>query len=306
MMVVERMGAAIGVTLRVVTGPAPTFVAVVMAVFITVCAVPTVVPATASERSASRGVPYLLALGDSISFGFQGPKVTDPPDPLVFNSGYVDVLASRARSVTVTNYSCPGETTTTFVHGGCPWLESGFAVHDSYRGSQLAAAVTFLRAHRRQSGTVTVAIWGNDIGALRNACSGDLACVVERAPAEIAAFSDRLFVILRALRRAAPSADIAVLAAFHAFPPPTREIDDLYDALNEAVVDTAARAGVVVADARPAFNPSGDAERSAALCTYTLICATGGADGHPSDLGYLRIADAFAAVTRCTRQRGSR
>ncbi len=306
------LGAAIGVTSRFVPGVTLTFVAVVMAVCITIgpaptaAAAPIATAATTSQRPTMQRERYLLALGDSISFGFQGPKLTDPPNPSVFNTGYVDVLASRARSSTVTNFSCPGETTTTFVSGGCPWRESGFAVHDSYRGSQLAAAVTFLRAHRRHSGTVTVSLWGNDIGALRNACSGDLACVAERAPAEIAVFSERLLVILRALRRAAPSADIAVLTAFHAFPPPTPEIDALYDALNQAIVDTAARAGVLVADARPTFNPPGDAARSAALCKYTLVCATGGADGHPSNVGYARIADVIARVTRCTRQPGSR
>ena len=118
----------------------------------------------------------------------------------------------------------------------------------------------------------------------------------ERAPAEIAAFARRLGTILWVLRAAAPSADIVVLAAFHAFPPPTPEIDALYNALNTAIADTAATARAEVADPRPVFNPPDDAARAAALCIYTLACATDGADAHPSDAGYAAIADAFAAV----------
>ena len=253
---------------------------------------------SSSDGRVDRSDKYLLALGDSLSFGFQGTKLANPPNPAAFDTGYVDVLAERHRSLDVTNYACPGETTTTFIRGGCPWRQSRFALHDDYRGSQLTAALAFLVTHRKHAGTVTLAIWGNDILEVRNACAGDLACVIARAPAEIAGFARRLGIILRALRAAAPSADIVVLAAFHAFPPPTPEIDALYNALNAAIADVAAIARADIADARATFNPPGDAARTAAICTYTLLCATNGADGHPSDAGYVAIADAFAAVTR--------
>ena len=171
-------------------------------------------------------------------------------------------------------------------------------MHDQYAGSQLAAAVSFLRAHRSQPGIVTLAIWGNDILALRTACGDDMACVSERAPAAIAAFADRLRTILAALRAAAPSAMIAVLTPIHAFPPPTPEIDGLYAALNTAIGATAKAHRIDIADARAVFNPFGDAARAAAICNYTLTCATNGADAHPSDAGYQAIADAFDKATR--------
>lgn len=255
---------------------------------------------TTVDRSGHGPDRYLLALGDSISFGFQGPKLTSPPNPAAFNTGYVDVLAARDPSLDVTNYSCPGETTTSFITGGCPWREAGFALHDPYEGSQLNAAVAFLQAHRQHAGTVTVAIWGNDILALTIACGGDLACVSQRAPAETTAFAGRLTTILRALRAAAPSADIAVLTAVHAFSPPTPEIDALYDALNSAIAAAAATTRTHIADVRPVFNPADAAARTAAICHYTLTCVTNGADSHPSDAGYQAIADQFATVTRCS------
>jgi lysophospholipase L1-like esterase len=252
---------------------------------------------TTADPSGHRPDRYLLALGDSISFGFQGPKLTNPPDPAAFNTGYVDVLAARHPPLDVANYSCPGETTTTFITGGCPWRQAGFALHDPYGGSQLDAAVAFLRAHRQNAGTVTMAIWGNDILALTVACGGDLACVSQRAAAETAAFAGRLTTILRALRAAAPRADIAVLTAVHAFPPPTPEIDALYDALNSAIAAAAAATRTQIADVRPVFNPADPAARAAAICHYTLTCVTHGADSHPSDAGYQAIADEFVTVT---------
>lgn len=254
---------------------------------------------TTIDRSGNRPDRYLLALGDSISFGFQGPKLTSPPDPTAFNTGYVDVYAARQPSLDITNYSCPGETTTSFITGGCPWSQAGFALHDPYAGSQLNAAVAFLRAHRKNPGAVTIAIWGNDVLALTIACGGDLACVSQRAAAETAAFAGRLKTILRALRAAAPRADITVLTAFHTFPPPTPEIDALYDALNSAITAAAAPTRTQIADIRPVFNPIDPAARAAAICHYTLSCVTNGADSHPSDAGYQAIAQEFAAVTRC-------
>ena len=79
-------------------------------------------------------------------------------------------------------------------------------------------------------------------------------------------------------------------------PPPTPEIDALYDALNSAI---AATTRTHIADVRPVFNPDDPAARAAAICHNTLTCATNGADSHPSDAGYQAIADSFAAVTRC-------
>ncbi len=284
----------------------PRFASAIVAMVVTAVVLVLVAPAASASSTTPHGPDnrsdrYLLALGDSISFGFQGPKVTDPPNPALFDTGYVDVLAARYRSLDVHNYSCPGETTSTFISGGCPWRQSGFALHEDYRGSQLAAAQAFLRGHRKVTGTITLAIWGNDILALRIACGGDLACVSEKAPVEIAAFVGRLGTIMRALRSAAPSADIAVLTAFHAFPPPSPEIDALYNALNTAIANIAAKSRAEIADTRALFNPPSDDARVAATCSYTLACTTNGADAHPSDAGYVAIADAYAAVSRRLR-----
>ncbi len=252
---------------------------------------------TGQDNSRHRPASYLLALGDSISFGFQSAKVGAPPDPLAFDSGYANVLAARDPRLQITNYSCPGESTPTLIAGGCPWRAAGFALHDNYSGSQLAASVAFLRAHRSSSGTVSLAVWGNDILTLITGCGGDLTCVAERAPAEIRAFAARLGVILRSLRSGAPAADIVVVGAFHSFPPPSPLVDSLYASLNAAITTTATSVRARIADTAMVFNPPDPALRAAAICNLTLVCVTNGADGHPSDAGYVAIADAVIAAT---------
>src|SRR2546426_3768298 len=67
---------------------------------------------------------YYLALGDSIAYGFQPAKARAGLPPSRFNTGYVDVFAARLRTIApklqVVNYGCPGESTKTFIDGGCP------------------------------------------------------------------------------------------------------------------------------------------------------------------------------------------
>src|SRR5215216_5452404 len=73
---------------------------------------------------------YYLALGDSMTYGFQPTKAKPGARPSEFHTGYVDVFAARLRklapAIRVVNYGCPGESTVTFVQGGCPGLVDGF------------------------------------------------------------------------------------------------------------------------------------------------------------------------------------
>jgi lysophospholipase L1-like esterase len=99
-------------------------------------------------------VRYYLALGDSLSQGVQ-------PDAAGVSvrtgQGYADrlyaVLRRAQPGLRLVKLGCPDETTVTMIHGGIC----------GYRGgSQLAAAVAFLRAHRAQTSLVTLDIGAND------------------------------------------------------------------------------------------------------------------------------------------------
>jgi hypothetical protein len=125
---------------------------------------------------------YYLALGDSLPYGFQQVKFDVGLSPSAFNTGYVDVFAARLRelrpNISVVNFGCPGETTTSFVAAPCFFTTLGGALHDPFTGSQLTAAVAFLRAHRGQVSPITLNLWGNDLSVfVFQTCQFDFACI---------------------------------------------------------------------------------------------------------------------------------
>ncbi len=153
---------------------------------------------------------YYLALGDSFTYGFQFSKLGLAPT--AFNTGYVDAFATRMRTIRpdllVVNYGCPGESSVTFIAGGCSGLAAGVALHDDYEAAQLDAAVAFLRAHPGRVSPITLTVWSNDFLDLVRSCGGDFVCVQAQAPAASAQYASRLALILHRLRAVAPSAEL--------------------------------------------------------------------------------------------------
>ena len=120
-----------------------------------------------ASQAVSGPKQYYLALGDSITYGYQAYKHEAGLPPSAFNTGYVDVFAARLREIqpgiTVVNYGCPGESTRSFLKGPCPWTEFGEQLHDSFIGSQLDAALSFLRTHPGEVTPITLTLWGNNV-----------------------------------------------------------------------------------------------------------------------------------------------
>jgi lysophospholipase L1-like esterase len=259
--------------------------------------------ASAGESSSTSPRPqsYYLALGDSITYGFQPTKAAAGAPPSSFDTGYVDVFAARLRKLSpkiqVVNYGCPGESTVTFARGGCPAFADGIKLHDAFRGSQINAAVSFLRAHPGEVGTITVSLFGNDWFPILESCKGNVGCIRKRAPSATASFGLRLNSILRRLRAAAPTADIVVTGAWNPDPSALEQLASIYRALDASIARAAAPSRAHVAKTLPVFNPTGDvrAQRTR-LCALTFICSKG--DPHPTDAGYRAIADAVAAALR--------
>ena len=255
-----------------------------LAVALTVAAVTVATPGAAIARPPLR---YHLALGDSLPYGFTTAGALAGLPPSAF-TGFTDLVSRAARLRTV-NYSCPGETTGTFITGPCGWRAAGFRLHDDYAGSQLAAAEAFLAGHRHDAHTlITLTLWGNDIRLFLESCP-DIACVLGRAPAEIAALADRLRQSLTRLRAAAPRARIVLVGAFTVQLTDLAAADALIGALNAAMAAAGASVGARFADPSPIFNPPGDATaRRKVLCRLTLLCAEN--DSHPSAAGHRVLA----------------
>jgi lysophospholipase L1-like esterase len=266
---------------------------------------------TALAASAAAGpvyqapLAYYLALGDSLAYGLQPGKVAAGLPPSGFRTGFVDVFAVRlwklSPTIKVVNYGCPGESTVTFTAGGCPWVTGRHLLHDPYNGSQMSAALAFVKAHPNRVGPITITLWSNDVIALSKVCKGNLACVQARAPRALGAFATRLGSILRRLREAEPQAEIVVTGSWNDNGSQLAETNPLFQSLDSTISRAAQGARARFADIRPAFNPPGGiAKERARLCAYTFICSQG--DGHPTDVGYRAIAAAVLATSGYTHR----
>jgi lysophospholipase L1-like esterase len=132
-------------------------------------------------------------LGDSLAQGVQ-PNATGTS--VETQQGYPDQLYAALRprhpGLRLVKLGCPGETTSTMIDGGICQYPGG---------SQVAAAVAFLRAHRGHVLLVTVDIGANDLedcGSQPNAIKV-LSCFVTDVPGAVS----RLATIMARLRTAA-------------------------------------------------------------------------------------------------------
>jgi lysophospholipase L1-like esterase len=240
---------------------------------------------------------YYLALGDSIAYGFQPTKAN--ASPAAVDTGYVDLFALRLRKLSpkleVVNYGCPGESAVTFARGGCDWLKQGGKLHDQFRGSQLEAALSFLRAHSGKVSPITVTLWGNDLPL-------PLSQNAKRAPSAIASFARRFSSILRQLRVAAPNAEIIVTGAWNPEADRLARSEALYRLVDGAIRRSATASRARIANMFTALDGPGNFKaQKARLCALTFVCSKG--DPHPTDAGYRAMANAVMTASGYTRTR---
>ncbi|MQY03343.1 SGNH/GDSL hydrolase family protein [Actinomadura macrotermitis] len=251
-------------------------------------------PAHAAEEE------YYLALGDSLSVGAQPGK--GPTDEGYTDRLYAD-LKTRDPNLRLVKLGCGGETTTTLLKGGiCAYPA----------GSQMNAAVAFLKEHRGHVRYVTLNIGAND-----TACTlgGDLLCGVQGVGAVIG----NLPQITTGLRSA--GGDGPVYAGMTYYDPGLASWVQsdagkavaigsvgLVDIFNTWESGVYAASGFKVADVNAAFDthdfftqaelkPYGTVPLNVArICAWTYQCTHN--DGHATPEGYRRIAATFLrAVT---------
>jgi lysophospholipase L1-like esterase len=304
---------------------------VLLAGFTTASAAPTPArPATAAKpaQSGRHGRPlYYVALGDSLAQGVQPATPPLPPgvtlgQSIETDAGYANDLYAHyrrefGRALTLVKLGCPGETSTSMLTGAgspCPYRQ----------GSQLAAALAFIAAHRSQVALITIDIGANDIDGCATATTISQPCVTEG----FAAVAHNLPLILGALRKAAGRG--IVIAGMNLYDPflasyltgpagqqVATESVALDQSLNQLLSQSDRAFGVRTADVQDAFSttdftttvplPGAGAVplNVARICEWTWMCAASpvGPNIHANATGYRRIAAAFErAIGRLGRR----
>jgi lysophospholipase L1-like esterase len=246
---------------------------------------------------------FYLALGDSISYGYQQRIVNDwaaqtgtLPPATAFDPNAVSLFATLLRSLNphlqTANYACPGATTSTIISSpGC--ATSPLALHDSYTTPQLTAAVQYVQG--RGTGIITVDAGANDLLALLASCGGftQLACLQAQAPGVINAIGVNMAQTLLTLRQASPTSTIIVLQLYDPFAVQTSAAEPIILALNQALAAAAAAAGAQLANAYVPFNTW--QPQPQVLCALSNICGPL-EDIHPTYAGYAVIAHLFTTA----------
>jgi lysophospholipase L1-like esterase len=167
-----------------------------------------VVAAPASAAAPVTPGSRYLALGDSVTFGYQEPSVVPAPNyrrPSTF-PGYPGQLGAEIR-LRVANAACPGETSASLINVRAPSLgcENAYRrlypLHVRYRGSQLAYALGYLRKH---PGTrlVSLMIGANDLFRCQSLTASH--CTSESDQRAVFALIQRnVRKIVRSIRRSA-------------------------------------------------------------------------------------------------------
>lgn len=251
-----------------------------------------------------------LALGDSITFGFNPTLLTiPPPAPSVF-VGYPELMAQAenlANSKKEVNAACPGETSGSFINtsvpdNGChssgpegePPFKTWAGLHTNYPGAQLDFAVSQLSSNKHIN-QVTLQIGGNDVLLLLASCLNNPnppACLNAGMPAVLQNFAVNLTQILTGLR-SVYSGNLA-LVGYYA---PSAELAPVAVALDQVMQGVGAQFGVIYVDEFSAFQaaaaPWGGDPCAAGL--VVRLSATS-CDVHPTLAGQTVLAQTIMAT----------
>jgi lysophospholipase L1-like esterase len=238
------------------------------------------------KQDAVQGTHY-LALGDSLAFGYQ-------PDGN-YTNGYVDDISKVVKHLGITdvnNIACAGETSTSFINGGCPGPNK-----QTGTTPQLTAALQDLHDNAGNVALVTVSIGSNDVLS-----DIDLAhCTIndDKFNADLATLDNNLTqTILPQLHDALQvdgkqTGQLLVGNYYDPFQNQTicSNINTLpyVQALNQHLADDVSTYGSIV-DIFDAINTASTPGQN--LCTYTWICSHY-TDIHPTNKGYWVIARAY-------------
>jgi hypothetical protein len=237
------------------------------------------------RRTLAAPPPPYLALGDSVAFGYS--PLVDPSDAHNF-SGY-PTPAARALKESLTNASCPGETSGHFIDltasdNGCGHFRAHFPLHVAYSGTQLAFADSFLQSHPATQ-LVSINIGANDLFVLQQHCLGDVPCIVGHLPGMLATLQANLKTIYSHIRNVDGYRNALVALTYYSLnyiTDPTGTF--IISQVNQAVAQETALYDGKVADGFGAFQaitvPAFNGDSCAAR--LRILVSPGTCDIHPS------------------------
>lgn len=226
---------------------------------------------------------HYLALGDSLAFGYQ-------PNGNILHGyvrDYFQVLKGKGVK-DLHNLGCPGETSSTFIKGGCKF---------SLGRVQLKAALDYLHANPGSVSPVTLDIGANDI-----LHDSDLkTCTIDEAQ-----YRQHLTTLDTNLRQSILpqiqaaltvngriTGDVLVMNYYDPLQNLCPNLASYAKELNQHLAQDVQGFGTVI-DVYQAFG--GDKTPNSNLCGYTWMCERK-PDIHPTTQGYQVIADTFASAT---------
>jgi lysophospholipase L1-like esterase len=171
-------------------------------------------PSITTHTPVTRGSTY-LALGDSVTFGYEEPQVVPAPNYADASSflGFPELLGQELH-LNVVNAACSGETSSSLIDAtqqsnGCEnsvtnpsvGYRTQFPLHVSYSGSQLAFAVSYLKKHKSVR-LVSLMIGANDGFVCQETTADHCASLAEQS-ALASGIEKNVATILTAVRKQA-------------------------------------------------------------------------------------------------------
>jgi lysophospholipase L1-like esterase len=273
--------------------------------------------ASAASRTSVSALPVTpgssyLALGDSVTFGYEEAQVVPAPDYADASSfvAYPEMLGAELR-LKVANAACPGETSASLINpkaqsNGCENTVSRSQVayrkqhplHVSYTGSQLSYATTYLRTHSNVR-LVSLMIGANDLLLCQETTHDGCVSATEQAATD-AKLARNVRVILSAIRDKAHYRGQLAIVNYYSPNYDSAFLDAASTGLNASVDKAAKPFGVEIADGygelRAASVHAGGNTCLAGLLTQLGKPGTCGV--HPSYAGQALLAQALEKAIR--------
>ncbi len=258
-------------------------------------------PAVRGTLAASNRPQEYLALGNSVAFGFNPLLDRSNADNFI---GYPTPVAAALKE-TLTNASCPGETSSHFISltgsdNGCGAYRLHFPLHVAYSTSQLEFADGFLQSHPKTL-VVSIDIGANDLFVLEDGCGGNVNCILSGLPGMLATLSANLDTIYGHIRNQDGYHHQLVALTYYSLnysdPIGTKVISQV----NQVVADRTLAWKGIVADGFGAFAAASTAyggDTCAAGLRIVVSSSPLTCDIHPSPAGRDLLAQAIVNALR--------